>query len=96
MIIPVSEFGADYLETYDILKRQTGKRKAGRVKTYLDCVAAFDIETSYISAIDETVMYIWMFQFLCSFSSSCNCTLCLFCINHLSLVPPVFIKNIIY
>lgn len=63
MIIPVSDFGADYLETYEILKRQTGKRKAGRVKTYLDCVAAFDIETSYISAIDETVMYIWMFQF---------------------------------
>ena len=63
MIIPVSEFGADYLETYEILKRKTGKRKAGRVKTYLDCVGAFDIETSYIPAIDETVMYIWMFQF---------------------------------
>ena len=63
MIIPVSEFGIDYLDTFEILKRQTGKRKAGRVKTYLDCVAAFDIEASYIPAIDETIMYIWMFQF---------------------------------
>ena len=42
----------------DIISRQ-GKRKA---KSYCDSVCAFDIETTLIDSIRQSVMYIWQYQ----------------------------------
>lgn len=47
--------------TYDIIKSRRGNN-GGRKKKYIDCVCAFDIETSYFKEIDESAMYIWQWS----------------------------------
>ena len=58
--ISVRQFDYDRLASYKIIERN--KRKKGS-KSYLDVVTAFDIETTRIKEIDQSVMYIWALQF---------------------------------
>ena len=49
---------------YPIQKRQKGysMNKKARARKYLDCVLAFDIETTTIDEIEQSIMYIWQLQ----------------------------------
>ena len=60
MIISVEDFRPVILSGFDELKSRTGKKK--KKKRYLDCVCAFDIETSTDQALNINYMYIWQFQ----------------------------------
>ena len=57
MIIPVQDFNIMMLSCYSELKAPTGKHK--KKVRYLDCVCAFDIETSTDKALYINYMYIW-------------------------------------
>lgn len=57
-ILRTDEFNYEKLSEYGTLKRT--RREKG--KRYLNCIAAFDIETSRIKEIEQSVMYIWQFQ----------------------------------
>mgnify|MGYP002518609718 CR=1 FL=1 len=75
-MIPSDEFDYALMHKYKPQKRKQGNHKTGNRATYLDCVCAFDIETSVIKTgehyrdtkheekIDDVVaiMYIWQFQ----------------------------------
>ena len=60
MIISVQDFNINMFSCYDALPAPRGKRKEKR--TYLDCICAFDIETSTDKALNLNYMYIWQFQ----------------------------------
>ena len=60
MILPVSEFNTVMLSCYDEVKAPVGRHK--RKQKYLDCVCAFDIETSTDKVQQINYMYIWQFQ----------------------------------
>lgn len=61
----VNDFDPDEIKKYPVLKKPKGN-PAGRKKsvTYLDCVCAFDIETTTATIRGKEVnfMYIWQFQ----------------------------------
>lgn len=61
----VTDFDPDEIKKYPVLKKPKGN-PAGRKKsvTYLDCVCAFDIETTTatIKGKEINFMYIWQFQ----------------------------------
>ena len=59
MIKYVSEY--DYKEFKDIKALRRDKGQKGKIK-YADLVTAFDIETTNIDEIENSVMYIWQFQ----------------------------------
>ena len=44
-------------------KRRKGNQATSQRFYYKDIITAFDIETTYIKEIDESVMYIWQWQF---------------------------------
>ena len=55
----ISERFVDYKSIkFSALRRRAGEKKKG---DYVDAIAAFDIETSRISEIDQSIMYIWQF-----------------------------------
>ena len=61
----VTDFDPDLIKQYHVLKKPKGN-PGGRKKTlsYLECVCAFDIETTTIKRADQEInfMYIWQFQ----------------------------------
>lgn len=60
MIIKADEFDFNLLSQIGVIHRN--KRKKGS-KDYLNIVTAFDIETTRLSDIEQSVMYIWQYQF---------------------------------
>lgn len=62
MIVSVDEFNMSYFESVDILPAPRGNRGTKNKSRYLDCICAFDIETTRIKAIEQSVMYVWQFQ----------------------------------
>lgn len=63
-VIEVSQFSWQKLLKYPILKRKSGNKGMKKAVTYLQCVTAFDIETTNIKrgGQDESIMYSWAFQ----------------------------------
>lgn len=55
----IDDFNLDVLADYEIIRKRVNK-KGGR--DYLDCVCAFDIESSRLPEIEQSVMYIWQMQ----------------------------------
>lgn len=55
----IDDFNLDVLADYEIIRKRVNK-KGGR--DYLDCVCAFDIESSRLPDIEQSVMYIWQMQ----------------------------------
>lgn len=53
------DFNFDVLSEYPILKKIPNKKGA---KKYLDVITAFDIESSRLPDIEQSVMYIWQMQ----------------------------------
>lgn len=60
MICSISEINViDVLKKYKVQKKGRGQKKNIE---YLDCICAFDIETSTLTALQLNYMYIWQFQ----------------------------------
>lgn len=52
----------DILSKYDKLKKKRGN-PGGKNKRYIDCVCAFDVETSTIWEVEQSFVYLWQFSF---------------------------------
>lgn len=62
-VITVGEFPAEIITHARCVRRPPGN-PAGRSKiAYIDMLTAFDIETTRIPDIDQSVMYVWQWQF---------------------------------
>lgn len=59
--IPVEFFDVDIISNAGTLKKRGGTRSHSK-RTYKDLVCAFDIETTRIAEIEQSIMYIWQFQ----------------------------------
>lgn len=60
-LIPAQCFDFDIIGSADTEKRKGGSKRGDR-KTYKNLVCAFDIETTRIEKIDQSIMYVWQFQ----------------------------------
>ena len=64
MMYEISKFDLiKALGQVSIHKRASGQRAGNDKRTYLSVISAFDIETTRIPTIDNSVMYIWMWHF---------------------------------
>ena len=59
MVISVNDFNFNILKNYQVLEKD--KKKKGS-NNYLDVITAFDIESTRLKDIEQSVMYIWQFQ----------------------------------
>lgn len=58
--IDVKDFNAGIFHQYSVIRRA---RQTKRTRPeYLDCTCAFDIESTNIQSIQQSVMYVWQFQ----------------------------------
>lgn len=63
MIIPVSQFHfEDFFKTCGTVKRDRGNNGAKSRRRYVDKVCAFDIETTGLDDVEQSIMYVWQFQ----------------------------------
>ena len=60
--IDVEEFDPAIFDNMPVLRRKRSKKVTKPKPDYLDCVCAFDIETTNLHDIKQSVMYIWQFQ----------------------------------
>ena len=60
-VISYEDFVYSDLELLDTADIIIGRSQKHKYKDILDVVCAFDIETSYIKELDESIMYIWQF-----------------------------------
>ena len=63
MVVKCADFTPEtYFKNCPIVKNRRGN-PAGKKRHYVGITTAFDIETSYIEEIGQSVMYIWQWQF---------------------------------
>jgi hypothetical protein len=62
-VIPPEKFPYDWLYEIPLVKRKTGNQKTRRRTKYKDLITAFDIETTRLVDIEQSIMYIWQWQF---------------------------------
>lgn len=62
-MIPPEKFPYDWLYEIPLVKRKTGNQKTRRRTKYKDLITAFDIETTRLVDIEQSIMYIWQWQF---------------------------------
>lgn len=63
MTITYDQFDYEWLDQLPTQKRNKGNQSTSQKYYYVDLITAFDIETTYIKEIDQSVMYIWQWQF---------------------------------
>lgn len=63
MYITADKFDYLWLMNLPQQKRKRGNQRSTQKYYYKDIITAFDIETTYIKEIDQSVMYIWQWQF---------------------------------
>ena len=66
MVVKCADFQpADFFKTIGTLKNRKGNpgKEKDKIRHYMAITTAFDIETSYIKEIDESIMYIWQWAF---------------------------------
>lgn len=63
MIINYENFDYSWFNSIPVQKRNKGNQSTFQKYYYKDIITAFDIETTYIKEIDNSVMYIWQWQF---------------------------------
>lgn len=68
MIMHVSDFDLNIIRNCDILKRRAGNPKSRKRVRYLDLIAAFDIETTRLPEIEQSIMYVWQMQITPAFT----------------------------
>lgn len=62
-IIHPQEFDFEWFSKIKIQKRSKGNQGSKQKISYKDIITAFDIETTRIKEIEQSVMYIWQWQF---------------------------------
>lgn len=63
MIIPPEKFPYDWLYEISLVKRKQGNQKTRKRVKYKDVITAFDIETTRLQDIEQSIMYVWQWQF---------------------------------
>lgn len=63
MVIPANEFQAICLRQYDVQKRTSGNPSGKGKVAYKNVITAFDIETTRLKDIEQSIMYVWQWQF---------------------------------
>lgn len=63
MYITWDKFDVGWYSSIPAQKRKKGNQSTSQKYYYKDIITAFDIETTYIKEIDQSVMYIWQWQF---------------------------------
>ena len=63
MVIDYKHFDYEWFQNLPLQKRKKGNQSTRQKYYYVDLITAFDIETTYIKEIDNSVMYIWQWQF---------------------------------
>ena len=62
-IIQCADFDENIIARFPVAKPGSGRRtRARKGQRYMDCICAFDIETSRLPDIEQSIMYIWQFQ----------------------------------
>ena len=61
-VVKVQDFDAACMHEYGLQKRRRGNQGTKQKKrTYVDVICAFDIETSRLEDVEQSIMYIWQF-----------------------------------
>lgn len=63
MIITPDKFPYDWLYEIPLVKRKSGNQRTKKRIKYKDVITAFDIETTRLADIEQSIMYIWQWQF---------------------------------
>lgn len=63
MIIAPEQFPFEWLYEVPLVKRKQGNQKTRKRVKYKDIITAFDIETTRLIDIEQSVMYVWQWQF---------------------------------
>ena len=63
MIIPPEKFPYDWLYEISLVKRKAGNQRTRKRIQYKDLITAFDIETTRLQDIEQSIMYVWQWQF---------------------------------
>ena len=63
MIIAPEQFPFEWLYDLPLVKRKQGNQKTRKRVKYKDIITAFDIETTRLIDIEQSVMYVWQWQF---------------------------------
>lgn len=63
MIIPPEKFPYDWLYEIPLVKRKAGNQRTRKRIQYKDIITAFDIETTRLQDIEQSIMYVWQWQF---------------------------------
>lgn len=63
MIVNYKEFNEWWLKRIPAAKRKPGNQGTKIRTVYKDIITAFDIETTRIKSIEQSVMYVWQWQF---------------------------------
>lgn len=62
-IIAPEQFNIEWFKNIKVQKRSVGNQGTKNKVKYKDIICAFDIETTRIKKIEQSIMYIWQFQF---------------------------------
>ena len=63
MIISPEKFPYDWLYEIPLVKRKQGNQRTKKRIDYKDLITAFDIETTRLIDIEQSIMYVWQWQF---------------------------------
>lgn len=63
MIVTPEQFPLEWLYNRPLVKRKQGNQRTKKRVKYRDIITAFDIETTRLIDIEQSVMYVWQWQF---------------------------------
>lgn len=63
MIVSPEQFPFEWLSDRPLVKRKQGNQRTKKRVKYKDIITAFDIETTRLADIEQSVMYVWQWQF---------------------------------
>lgn len=63
MIVTPEQFPLEWLYNMPLVKRKQGNQRTKKRVKYKDIITAFDIETTRLIDIEQSVMYVWQWQF---------------------------------
>lgn len=63
MIVTPEQFPLKWLYNRPLVKRKQGNQRTKKRVKYKDIITAFDIETTRLADIEQSVMYVWQWQF---------------------------------
>lgn len=63
MIVTPEQFPLEWLYNRPLVKRKQGNQRTKKRVKYKDIITAFDIETTRLADIEQSIMYVWQWQF---------------------------------